>query len=383
MDVLDRVAEWIPDSSNDAHVRPSNLDFTIAIIGAITAAALAPFTDSELHVSVPLVGGLVSALFLLWRQVAPLILLGGVIAVEAGTFAAARIDGATLEPTRVQNLALVIAVYTVARWSPAETVVLAGTAAVVAIPMIGLLNPGVGRQWAFGYLVTVAGFTVIGLYVRGALSARAERARSQQLQDRNRLANDIHDSVAHHMSAIALTAEAARNETDVTELHAALDAIHGSASTSLSDMRQLIYSLRGTPNPANPLAALDDLHALAGRTRDRSPAVHVSIDGDHERLPKTVSSAGYLIAREAVTNARRHAKNATRVNVHARLTDQFLDLTIHDDGAHIPTGPTPGHGTQAMLQRARELGGDLTAGPAPEQGWIVEARLPVNPARMP
>ena len=148
-------------------------------------------------------------------------------------------------------------------------------------------------------------------------------------------------------------------------------------------MRQLLFTLRGTPLPTNPLPTLNDLHDLADRTPHGSPAIRVTIDGNHERLPITVSSAGYYIAREAVTNARRHADSATAVEIYATLTDQFLDLTICDNGAPVPNGTTPGHGTQAMTQRARELGGDLTAGPALDHGWTVAARLPINPTRMP
>jgi signal transduction histidine kinase len=105
--------------------------------------------------------------------------------------------------------------------------------------------------------------------------------------------------------------------------------------------------------------------------------VDVHLSGDLDRLPPSVGTAVYRIAQEAVTNAVRHARDATLVTVEIGGDAHWVHLTVRDDGEAVPTGvPTPGYGLLGMTERTSLLGGDVRAGPTSGGGWTVEATLP-------
>ncbi len=101
----------------------------------------------------------------------------------------------------------------------------------------------------------------------------------------------------------------------------------------------------------------------------------MQVTGDVDALPAPVASAVYRIAQESVTNARRHARNATRIDVRVDVDDARVRLTVHDDGA-AGTAGEPGYGITGMTERAALLGGTCTVGRDPEGGWTVTADLP-------
>lgn len=108
------------------------------------------------------------------------------------------------------------------------------------------------------------------------------------------------------------------------------------------------------------------------------PVIDVRLSGPVDELPAPVSSAVFRIVQESVTNARRHARNVTRVGVRVDVDDARVRLSVLDDGAPGPTG-TPGYGIAGMIERAALLGGTCTAGRSPN-GWSVTADLPRNGA---
>jgi signal transduction histidine kinase len=126
------------------------------------------------------------------------------------------------------------------------------------------------------------------------------------------------------------------------------------------------------PNPD-----LADLRQLAGRGRV-GPAVDVRIDGDLDGVPASVGAAIYRIAQESVTNARRHARHATRIEVRVAADDTSVRLRVSDDGDSTAGRPvaSPGYGLLGMIERAGLLGGTCEAGPNPGRGWTVTAELP-------
>ena len=124
----------------------------------------------------------------------------------------------------------------------------------------------------------------------------------------------------------------------------------------------------------SPGPGISDLRRLA-RADTGGPAVDVQLVGDVEAVPPTVAAAVYRLAQEAVTNARRHARNATRVDVRVEADDAAIRLEVRNDGDPAASA-TPGYGMTGMVERATLLGGTCEAGPAPGGGWTVTAVLP-------
>ncbi len=131
-----------------------------------------------------------------------------------------------------------------------------------------------------------------------------------------------------------------------------------------------------------PQNGVADIERLARNVGDE-PRVNVGLAGDLDELSPTVGSATYRIAQESVTNALRHARNATRIDVQVVGDQDAVRLTVRDDGDQVhPSGVSAGYGVVGMTERAALLGGTLEAGPGRDHGWVVDALLPrVRPAR--
>lgn len=196
--------------------------------------------------------------------------------------------------------------------------------------------------------------------------ARARELDQVKLVERERLARDLHDTVAHHVSAMAIRAQAglAKAKTDPGAAADALQVIEAEASRTLAEMRSLVRMLRHSDN-GDSAATASKLRSLAGRER-AGPPVDVRISGDLDALPAPVGTALYRLAQESVTNARKHARHATRIEVRVDVAETNVRLQVSDDGDTAPTGPPgpPGYGLLGMRERAGLLGGTCEAGPS-------------------
>ncbi|MDP8929887.1 MAG: hypothetical protein M3O70_15300 [Actinomycetota bacterium] len=165
--------------------------------------------------------------------------------------------------------------------------------------------------------------------------------------------------------------------TDPARALAVLETIEETASQTLDEMRTMVGILRDGEEPdLVPQPGISDLERLASNVGG-GPRVGVHLLGSLDDLPASVGAALYRVAQEAVTNALRHARNATRVTIEVDEDAQQVRLTVRDDGTAGTTGdPTPGYGLLGMTERTSLLGGTLRAGPAPQGGWIVEATFP-------
>ncbi|WP_225846602.1 sensor histidine kinase [Streptomyces sp. HPF1205] len=207
-------------------------------------------------------------------------------------------------------------------------------------------------------------------------AARGERAR---------IARELHDIVAHHISSLSVQAETARLTTPgLPPLGAErLLAIGETARLALTEMRGLLGVLRedtGDAGPArDPQPGLDQLLALVDGARDATGAVvRLTVSGHVRPLDPGVELAAYRIVQEALTNARRHAPGCA-VDVELRYARSAVRIRVQDAGA----GGSPragGHGLLGMRERAAVLGGTVEAGPGPAAGFLVTAQLPVAPA---
>jgi signal transduction histidine kinase len=207
-------------------------------------------------------------------------------------------------------------------------------------------------------------------------TARGERAR---------IARELHDVVAHHISMVAVQAETARLATPGMPAAGAqrLSAIGDTARSALTEMRRLLGVLRedaqaGTAD-RQPQPGLRQLNELLDETRDASGAgTRLILRGPPVMLDPGVELAAYRIVQEALTNARRHAPGAA-VDVELHYTDDALRLRIRDNGpGPPPAAPAGGHGLPGMRERAAAVGGQLRTSPAAGGGFLVEATLPAK-----
>lgn len=231
------------------------------------------------------------------------------------------------------------------------------------------------------FVVTVWALAMaVALAVRWRKQAEVANAERVRTAERERIARELHDVVAHHVSAIAMSAEGVRATLDdgQADVDRSLAGIHDAASTALDEMRQIVHILRDE----EPLAVTTDLAELADHlgTEGRLP-VAVSVADEVGRPPHAVMNAIFRIAREAVTNSRRHAVDASRILIDVRADERRdtsdVVVTITDDGSGA-TSPADanGFGLRGMAERAELIGGRCVSGPTPTGGWRVEARLP-------
>jgi signal transduction histidine kinase len=180
------------------------------------------------------------------------------------------------------------------------------------------------------------------------------------------------------VSAIAIQAQAGRTTapTDPEAALRALGVIEEEASNTLREMRAMVRLLRaGEEAEFAPRPGVADIARLADATG--KPRIEVELVGDLDHLEPSVDTALYRLAQESITNARRHARHASRVMVHVAGEDGTVSLTVHDDGDGGATSGDPsGFGLAGMAERARLLGGSFAAGPDPGEGWSVRAVLP-------
>ncbi|WP_219910768.1 sensor histidine kinase [Saccharothrix carnea] len=210
-------------------------------------------------------------------------------------------------------------------------------------------------------------------------TARGERAR---------IARELHDVVAHHISMIAVQAETARLTTPGLPAEGArrLSEIGDTARAGLTEMRRLLGVLReDAPSDIaerHPQPGLRQLTELLDDVRDTSGAgARLIVSGTPAGLDPGVELAAYRIVQEALTNARRHAPGAA-VDVELHYTEEALRLRIRDNGPGPPAAaPAGGHGLTGMRERAAAVGGRLRTGPAAVGGFVVEASLPARAAR--
>jgi signal transduction histidine kinase len=210
-------------------------------------------------------------------------------------------------------------------------------------------------------------------------AARGERAR---------IARELHDVVAHHISMVAVQAETARLTTPGLPAAGAqrLSAIGDTARTALTEMRRLLGVLRedADSDPVSirrPQPGLSELNELLDAARDASGSgTRLIVYGSPVALDPGVELAAYRIAQEALTNARRHAPGAA-VDVELRYARDVLYLRVRDNGPGPPLAqPEGAHGLLGMGERAAAVGGGLRCGAAPGGGFLVEATLPATSA---
>jgi signal transduction histidine kinase len=334
----------------------------------------------------PVALGLAVALVfpLLWRRTHPLavvaVLFGAVIVLNLATL----IDGPATSVGLYTMIYVLLVPYTLLRWGSGREVMI-GLSIIVVAGLLGIASDFNGFGEAAAGFVFLMFPAVLGALVRFWTTSRTREIDQVRLREREQLARELHDTVAHHVSAMVIRAQAGRVVAP-SDPGAALDAlrvIEDEGSRTLAEMRIMVGALRDREDadlaPQNGIA---DIERLAG-SLDDEPRVQVRLTGDLAALSPAVGAATYRIAQESVTNALRHARNATRIDVQVVGEDHAVRLTVHDDGEPVhASSVAPGYGVVGMTERAALLGGTLAAGPRPDHGWVVDAVLPrAGPSR--
>jgi signal transduction histidine kinase len=361
--------------------------------------------------------GLVGVCALAASTTVPLAFLGPVAA--AVTICAANVLSlAAFQTLTVAGLAAqLIALYRLGRSGPArsgnrrteaswDAVQFLAPALAIPFLVLALAHPGRAGSEE-GVLVVL----LAALAPAAALTGIAQRARSEALVhsqarqviagtlvehtargERARIARELHDVVAHHISMIAVQAETARLATPGMPTAGArrLLEIGDTARAGLTEMRRLLGVLREDAQAAGPGQAdadrhpqpgLQQLNQLLDEARDASgTGTRLIVSGPPATLDPGVELAAYRIIQEALTNARRHAPGAA-VDVELHFADDVLGLRIRDNGPGPPAAQpvaAGGHGLPGMRERAAAAGGELRTGAAPGGGFLIEATLPAK-----
>ena len=345
------------------------------LVGAllVTAVAEAVFRPDVPWRPLATVVALLVIPALLWRRTQPLLAtavgFGGAMVLQIPTF----VDDDVVEVGLYSMIGVIVLPYALYRWASGPEALI-GTA-IVAVPAgLGLAATQTVEDLIGGATFLVAAFA-LGAAMRYRAVARQREVQQVRTLERGELARELHDTVAHHVSAIAIQAQAGRAvaATDPASAVEALAVIEAEASRTLSEMRTMVRVLRdGEAADYAPQRGISDLDEL---TR-MSPAVQVHRGGDLAGLPQPVEVAVYRICQESVTNAIRHSLNATAVTVGVTGDGGVVRLRVHDDGEASRPATTVGYGLLGMAERAKLLGGACQAGPDPAGGWTVEATLP-------
>jgi signal transduction histidine kinase len=201
--------------------------------------------------------------------------------------------------------------------------------------------------------------------------------------ERARLAREVHDVIAHSVSVMTVQTSAARRtlERDPGRAAAALEAVEQIGRDALAEMRReiAVRGSRAQDREHAPQRGIDDLDALAEQMRGAGLEVEIRTEGERPRMAAAVDLSVYRIAQEALTNTLKHAR-ASQAAVVVRYGDGCIELECTDDGAGPAGGRNgnTGHGLTGMRERAVMLGGAVQAGPRPEGGFRVHARLPLR-----
>ncbi|NYF17909.1 signal transduction histidine kinase [Microbacterium sp. AK009] len=318
----------------------------------------------------------------------------------------------------VGNIAVFIAFYTVGAWVDDRRRAVIVRALITVGMFLWLLittfqaataptDDGLSREGVFSpfvaymliqFLVNVAFFG--GAYYMGdrayasALQRRALELRTAELErerevtaaqavalDRIKIARELHDVVAHHVSAMGVQAGAARAviEKDPDAARTALAGVETSARSALHELRQLLETLR-TPDGGSvegSTLSLDDLGELVAHAQENGLPTTFTVVGDRWSVPDLVQVNLYRIAQEALTNARRHAGPDASADVRLRYERDGVELEVTNTG-RVATVIRPGLGLVGMRERAAASGGELEAGPRPRGGFRVRVRVPVR-----
>jgi signal transduction histidine kinase len=354
------------------------------------------FRDGMVLWFLALVLGVPPLFSLLWRRSDPLTVVAVAYVAHAAIHFAPIFDHHHAADGLYSTAFVLLLPYSLLRWGSGREAAI-GIGIIVGTHAFTAVDESATALEAAAGLAVLLFPAALGASVRYRSVVHVREVDQVKLRERGQLARELHDTVAHHVSAIAIQAQAGRTvaATDPQAAVEALKVIEAEASRTLAEMRTMVGALRrgtepigedgakrgtGPPDEATsyaPQPGVADIERLAARAGD-APRVEVAPSGDLDDLTPSVDAAVYRLAQESITNALRHARRATRILVAVAGERDCVRLTVTDDGDASSSGMngTAGFGIVGMTERAELLGGTLKAGPNHERGWTVTAVLP-------
>ncbi|MER8187766.1 histidine kinase [Kitasatospora sp. NPDC094015] len=379
---------WEPLGADDAEPAWSRSDRLVtAGACALNLLGYVFVTDPDGRRAASVTGFLLLALAavpLLARRSHPVPVLAAVVALDAAATLAVPL------PAHF-GAVVVVALFTVARACPVRVTVVAA----VATAALTLLSQAAGPTppWQLAVSAPLSTLMVVGTALAVNRWQREVAANRRLLADRavaderRRIARELHDIVAHHITTMQLMAGGARaNLADPEVVRDALITLESSGRLALREMRQLLDVLRAGDEPdiapALPQPGAEDLDRLVAESRLAGLPTAFDVSGPPRPLPPTVGLTVFRIVQEALTNARKYAGPA-RATVRLSYREDRVTVEVRDDGGGAPPPDGPpggpgGYGLIGMRERVALHGGTLTAGPRPGGGFAVLAQLPLG-----
>lgn len=232
--------------------------------------------------------------------------------------------------------------------------------------------------WAFGTATRTRRAYLAGLEDRAERLQREREALAQVAvaEERERIARELHDIVAHSVSLMVVQsdgADAAIEQENIGEARKAVAAIGYTGRAALTDLRLLLGMLRSDHEIAEPQPGIEQLHDLIGSVPLK---VRLRVDGEPRELPQGLALAVFRIVQEALTNTVKHAGPEASADIRLRYSSSAMEVEVSDDGPGLIVPSRSGHGLIGMRERAAMFGGTFTAGPRPAGGFRVLAWLP-------
>ena len=328
----------------------------------------------------PVVTGVaaIAPLVIPWARAYPLpatvIVFGGYGLLHVEMFIT-DVDGTLINPA-----ALLVLTHVLVRWAPGRHIGIGlCVAAVCWIIVWGIPSDSFPVMVLKGIVISLP--IITGATTRHLAELRHARALESRFNERQQIARELHDTIAHRMTAIAIQAQAGRAmaASDPQAVLDTLATIEDTASRSLQDMREIIGVLRESGSPIETLHTVADIERIANTNTGETP-VRVRLEGELGDLGTSVEAGLFRVVQESITNARRYARRASRISVHIRGSDDAIHLSVTDDGDPVRPGTRlgSGYGIIGMSERVSLLGGQLSAGRGPAGRWVVDAQIPKN-----
>lgn len=344
-------------------------DWVLVALVAVLAVVEGIFRTDLSHPLLAVIMLLAVLPTVLWRRTRPLLML--VIVVVVLSPLELLLPGSTL----YSGLFVMVLVYALFRWGAGRDLVIGSG---ILLVILGLTSVrGVRFDELIGGAALLLSVALLGIVFRYRAASRRRQLDGIRMLEREHLARDLHDTVAHHVSAIAIRAQAglAMAVQDPRAAQDALDVIEAEAAKTLSELRSMVRVLRQDETvELAPSPGLGAIEQLAG-TRPGGAVVAVEVRGDGDSIPPPVAAAVFRLAQESVTNALRHARQVTRIDVLVEADEGGVRLRVTNDG-DVAASQAPGFGIIGMMERAALLGGTCRVGPTPRGGWAVTAVLP-------
>ena len=364
-------------------ISPARLDLIVAVVLAIASELEAWFgsTSGRERLVVAIAGPLMASTVAVRRR----------YPAAAGIAAAliANVVAIAWKPPNTVSfgVAWLCSIYALTVWTTTRLFVI-GAAVLALPPLVAVAIRGEPKGGTSFTVITL----VVMLLVRRVVGDRERRARIAErerdlvareavVEERARIARELHDVIAHHVSMIVLQAGAERRVLDVehTSTLEVLETVERTGRSALTEMRRLLGMLRGDADePLTPQPGLRDVPTLVTQLREAGLSVELNVEGERRELPAGIELSAYRIVQEALTNALKHAGEAP-ASVNIRYGSESLELEIADDGAGASaTVPSGGHGLVGMRERVALYGGQLEAGRRSSGGFVVHVLLPLR-----